>query len=120
MYVKFLFAAELLQHVLDELEGTPVYRHAVKQRVRMTQEELQKVLGKEYEELYRKDELSAQHSGKAIDEICTMLSEMTLNDWLHVRNAMIDYMKTPVVERMKNRARIEDFIHSKMPEVVDL
>jgi hypothetical protein len=103
MYAKAQFLACALLQVNDELEGTTEYRHNLKFHLKGLTTEIEKKL-EGLNEFHRIDPENSLNAASAIEDIAYMVSQMTMNDWLHTRQWMIDYLAQPDDVRMKNQA----------------
>lgn len=119
LYVKMMFLSAALIDVNDELEGTNVYRQRVKFLSKELGKELEKVTGG-MDKVYEQDELSSHHAYKAISDIAESISQMTLNDWLHMRNWLGEYLKRPDSVRILNKAQIKTFEKYELKEDIEI
>lgn len=118
MYVKMMFLGCALLEVNDELQATNVYRHRLKKLSNELMAELEKVSGKDLTVLHQKDEDSSFQASKAIYDIAGFIAQGTMNDWLHIRNWLIEYFEKPDVERIMNKATIEPLRKFKANDII--
>lgn len=105
MYVKMQFVACALLEINDELSETEAYKQKIKFHGRELVKEIEKDL-KGLNQFHLMDPTNSIHVSSAIEDIAKMVARMTLNDWLHLRAWMIQYLEQPDEVRIQNKASL--------------
>lgn len=87
MIMAFL-SSQLWLEIQDEVQGTALYRHSLKNKMKQVEKEIEKFLGPEFADLYNRDEESFRVYMQCLEELMAWVSTAKFEDVIDLTKAL--------------------------------
>jgi hypothetical protein len=87
------FILQVALYKIDELAGTPLYRHTLKNKLKSCEEEIRKYIDKDSQDMFEENESQSMGLLKNLDSIATSVGKLRLEDYATINEGINNYIK---------------------------
>lgn len=87
------FILQVALYKIDELQGTPLYKQVLKNKLKSCEEEIRKYIDTDTIDMFKEDSKQASLLLSNLDDLCNSVSKLRLEDYGEINRGINNYIK---------------------------